>query len=436
MEKEVTLSKKEQKRVMVINEMERGRLVGREAAVVLGISLRHLRRVTAAYRREGVVALAHGNRGRRPINAIEDTTKQRVVDLAVTKYLGFNQQHYTELLAECEGISLSRSSVRNILLGWGIRSPRKRRPPKHRSRRDRYSQEGMLLQVDGSPHDWLQERGPRMSLVGAIDDATGQVPYAVFRDQEDSQGYFILVREIVGRYGIPLAIYHDRHSIFEISPGEREHDTIHEQLAGKPMLTQFGRLMTELGITSISSLSPQAKGRIERLWKTFQDRLVSELRLAGISTLEEANRFLDGFLKRYSARFAVPPADPGSVYRSTEGLALETFFCFKYERVVGADNVVRFNGHRLQILPSPDRLSYARCSVQVHEHLDGTLRIYYQGCYLDTCPAPPEASKLRELSPVPKIATPVNPSSRVTQPSQDHPWRRWVYRTNSRINSE
>ena len=266
----VTLTEKEQKRAMVLSEVDRGEVRGREAAAILGMSLRHLRRVTAVYREQGVAGLAHGNRGRKPINAVGDELRQAVLDLACSKYAGFNQQHFTELLVEREDIRLSRSTVRSILLGYGIRSPKKRRPPKHRSRRDRYPKEGMLLQVDGSPHDWLQGRGPRMSLVGAVDDATGKVPYAVFREQEDSLGYFLLLKEIVGRHGIPLAIYHDRHSIFEVTRDERERATTQEQLSGKAMLTQFGRLMTELDITPIPARSPQAKGRIERLWGTFK----------------------------------------------------------------------------------------------------------------------------------------------------------------------
>jgi len=425
----VTLSKKEQKRAMVIGEVDRGEVRGREGAEVLGISLRHLRRLMAAYRKEGVVALVHGNRGRRPVNALGEVLRERVAELALTKYSGVNQQHFKELMDEREGIHVCRSSVRNILLGAGIRSPRKRRPPKHRSRRERYPKEGMLLQIDGSPHDWLQGRGPRMSLIGAIDDATGKVPHALFREQEDSQGYFILLRKIVSRHGIPLAVYHDRHSIFEVSPDECQRQTIREQLAGKPMLTQFGRLMLELGITSISALSPQAKGRIERLWGTFQDRLVSELRLAEISTMEEANRFLEGFLEHYNARFAVPPEEPGSAYRRVQGLNPKVVFCFKHERVVGADNVVRFKERRLQILPSPDRLSYARCSVEVHEQLDGTLRVYYHGHYLDTCPAPPEAARARYLVSLTTTA-PTHRPIRPPIPAPDHPWRRWVHRTN------
>jgi len=425
MEGMVILNKKEQRRVMVLNGIEKGVMTGRQAAGLMDISLRQVRRVLAGYRKEGVAVLAHGNRGKKPANAIEAELRQKVLELASGKYSGFNQQHFTEFLAECEGVLLSRSSVRNILLESGIRSPRKRRPPKHRSRRERYPQEGMLLQIDGSPHDWLGGRCPNLTLIGAIDDATGKVPYALFREQEDTQGYFRLLKHIVQNQGIPVALYHDRHSIFEVSPDKLP--SLEEQLEGKRPLTQFGRVLEELGITSIAALSPQAKGRIERLWGTFQDRLVNELRLAGVSTLVEANHFLQGFLNRYNTRFAVPPTQTGLAYRNTEGLAIDTVFCLKHQRVVGADNVVRFNGHRLQIVPTNGRASYARCSVEVHEQLDDCLRIYYRGHYLDTAPAPAEATKMREL-----IGVIADSSGRiprhVTKPLKDHPWRQWVYR--------
>ena len=420
----MTLNIREQKRLMVLNNVERGGTTAGEGAELLGLSLRQVRRLLAAYRKEGAVALAHGNRGRRPHNAIDEGIKERVVALARSRYTGFNTQHFTELLSEREGLTVSRSSVRRLLLGEGIRSPRKRRPTKHRSRRERYPQEGMLLQIDGSPHDWLEGRGPGMSLIGAIDDATGKVPYAVFREQEDTLGYVILLREITSRYGIPLAVYHDRHSIFEVSADKLP--SLEEQLEGKRPVTQFGRLMEELGITSISALSPQAKGRIERLWGTFQDRLVGELRLAGVKTLQEANHFLRSFLTRYNARFAVPPAQPGVAYRKAEGIDLEQVFCLKHKRVVGADNVVRFNGQRLQVLPSMERLSYARCAVEVHEQLDRSLKVSYQGHYLDTRPAPVEATRARQL--VGATTAENKTKASVARPGADHPWRRWVYR--------
>jgi len=421
----------------VLNEVERGKMIGREAADLLDLSLRHVRRILAAYRREGAAALAHGNRGRRPHNALDTRRKEQVIALARSTYAGCNNQHFTELLAEWENISLSRSAVRRILLKAGIRSPRKRRPPKHRSRRERYPQEGMLLQTDGSHHDWLEGRGPYLTLTGAIDDATGKPPYALFREQEDAQGYFLLLRQIVAEHGIPMALYHDGHGIFERS--KREPESLEEQLEGKREPTQFGRLMEELGITSITSRSPQARGRIERLWGTFQDRLVSELRIAGASTLEQANQVLWDFLPRYSQRFAVPAKKPGSAYRQpAEGFNPDEVFCFKYRRTVGLDNVVRFGEHRLQIIPTNGRWSYARAKVELHERMDGSLAVYYHGQYLATKPAPPEAPVLRarnttrvvldrDQSDGVKFASlakkPLQPKVS-WRPGSDHPWRR------------
>ncbi len=419
----MTLNIREQKRLIVLNDVERGGATAGEGAELLGLSLRQVRRLLAAYRKEGATALAHGNRGRRPHNAIDEGIKERVVALARSRYTGFNTQHFTELLSEREGRTVSRSSVRRLLLGEGIRSPRKRRPTKHRSRRERYPQEGMLLQIDGSPHDWLEGRGPGLSLIGAIDDATGKVPYAVFREQEDTLGYVILLREITSRYGIPLAVYHDRHSIFEVSADKLP--SLEEQLEGKRPVTQFGRLMEELGITSISALSPQAKGRIERLWGTFQDRLVSELRLAKANTIDEANRVLRGFLARYNQKFCVPAAQPGSAYRPVgEGFVPDEIFCFKHQRTASADNVVRFKGHRLQVVPTNGRASYARCHVVVHERLDGSLAVYYQGKRLQTRVAPPEPFVLRAQVRVAEPVAARTPSPVLThRPAPDHPWR-------------
>jgi len=417
MEGKVTLSKKEQNRVAVLIEVEKGVMTGKQAAVVMNISLRHARRLLAAYRKEGIAALAHGNRGRRPHNAIEEEIRQEVLELSATKYSGFNHQQFTEKLVEKEGIKLSRSSVRNILLKAGIRSPRKRRPPKHRSRRERYPKEGMMLQTDGSPHDWLESRGPKFCLIGAIDDATNTVPNACFQEQEDGQGYILILREIVLSKGIPGAIYHDRHSIFEVSPDKSA--SIDEQLEGKKPLTQVGRIMQELGITSIPANSPQAKGRIERLWGTFQDRLTSELRLVGAKTMQEANQVLARFLPEYNRKFGIAAREPGSAYRKLPaGFKPEEVFCFKYYRTVGADNVVRFGEKRLQILPSEDRLSYARCKVEVHLRLDGSLAVYYEGRYLNMVSAPFEPAKLREL-----VLAGAATRRHNVRPAPDHPWR-------------
>jgi len=440
MKEMVTLNRKEQKRLMVLNQVEVGWMRGREAAEVLGFSLRHVRRILAAYRKDGAAALAHGNRGRKPCHALDPGLKRQVLGLIQSKYAGCNTQHFTELLAEREDMVLSRSSVRRILLEAGIKSPRKRRPPKHRSRRERYPKEGMLLQIDGSRHDWLEGRGPWLSLISAIDDATGKVLYALFREQEDAQGYFLLLRQIVESYGIPLALYHDRHGIFERAKNEPE--SLEEQLEGRRAPTQFGRLMEELGITSISSRSPQARGRIERLWGTFQDRLVSELRLAGARGMEEANQVLGVFLPGYNQRFTIPAAEPGSAFRQPgEEFIPEKVFCFKYNRTVGSDNVVRFGGYRLQIMPTNGRRSYAHARVEMHERMDGSLAVYYQGNCLATKPAPPEAPLLRARSTARatlRVAVSDDPAESAVaakkpsqpkpyhhaKPGPNHPWRR------------
>ncbi len=417
MKEEVTLNRKEQNRVIVLNQIETKGLTVDKAAMLLEVTPRHVWRLLAAYRKEGTSAIAHGNRGHQPVNSIEEGLRQQVVELARYKYYGFNQQHFTEKLADKEGISLSRSTVRRILLTRGISSPQKRRAPKHRSRRERYPQEGLLLQTDGSPHDWLEGRGPELCLIGAIDDATNDVPYAYFQEQEDTKGYMLMLRAITLKHGIPLALYHDRHSIFEVA---RDKETsLEEQLIGRKPLTQIGRLLSELGINSIAANSPQAKGRVERLWKTFQDRLTSELRLAGARTKEEANRVLKTFVPEYNQRFRVSARETGSAYRRPEaGFKPDEYFCYKYPRTVGPDNVVRFVNHRLQILPSPERASYARCKVQVYAGLNGNLAVYYGNQRLDTCCAPLESSRLR----IPVTVGQSTPRY-YAKPSPNHPWR-------------
>jgi len=416
MEGKVTLSKKEQKRLMVLNHVEKGKMRGEEAAVILEISLRHVRRLLAGYRREGARALAHGNRGRKPPNSMDNALREQVIELARSTYAGCNTQHYTELLSEREGIELSRSTVRRMLIEGSIRRPRKRRAPKHRSRRERYAQKGMLVQMDGSRHDWLECRGPWMTLIGAIDDATGEVPYALFREQEDTEGYFRLMERIVSGYGVPVAVYHDGHAVFE--PPEHEPMSLEEQLEGKRSITQFGRLLAELDVTSIRSRSPQARGRVERLWGTFQDRLVSELRLAGASTIHEANELLWRYLPTHNQKFAVPPAQPGSAFRAP-GRDWRAMFCLKYPRTVALDNVVRFGPHRLQVLPN-GRYSYARAKVEVRQSFDGSISIYYQGHRLDTRPAPSEAARLRETA---NQASSQKTLRQYAKPAPDHPWR-------------
>lgn len=432
----VTLSPREQKRLMLLGEVERGQMVVTEAAVLAGRSVRQVRRWLAAWRERGPAGIAHGNRGRSPPNAITAAVRGQVKGLAAGKYAGLNLCHLTDLLAEREGLVVSRSSVRRIVVAAGLERPRKRRAPRHRRRRDRFPREGMLLQVDGSHHDWLEGRGPWLTLIGAVDDATGKVPYALFREQEDSRGYLRLLEGIVRRQGMPLAVYHDRCGVFVATlprPAEETPGIAVAPWREHPAPTQFGRVLKELDIESVISRSPQARGRIERLWGTFQGRLVAELRLAGACRLGEANQVLAGFVAGYNRRFAVPAACSEVAWRRpAPDFRYQDYFCFKHRRVVGTDNVVRHENQRFQVLPCHGRSSYARLEVEVREHLDGQVSIYYHGQRLETTPAPLEATAVRRSV---AIKAPHLLGRPLRAPEIDHPWRRWVHRP-TRNNTE
>lgn len=442
------LSNREQRRVQVLNKVLVKEWGVAQAAKLIGVGERQVWRLLAAYRSEGVAGLVHGNRGRHPPQRTLEVVRERVVALATGRYDGANDSHFTELLHEREGMTLSRPTVRRILRGAGIRSPKRRRPPKHRSRRERFPQEGMLLQVDGSYHAWLEERGPWLTLVAGIDDATGTVPAAVFREREDSQGYFLLLRDVLERKGIPQALYSDRHSIFQRSAQEPE--SLEEQLAGERRPTQFGEALQTLGIGLILAHSPQAKGRIERLWGTLQSRLVTELRLAGARTVEEANRVLQEYLPKFNSQFAVPAAQGGSAYRGIEPhLDLNGILCFKYYRTVAGDNTVTLGEMTLQLLPGADRVSYARSRVEIQERLDGSVVVCHHGRVIATREAPSSPVTLRgrrsrglpggeqgrrQVWGSPRHEAAHLPAANPPQPSKpgpNHPWRRRAVLTKS-----
>jgi len=314
--------------------------------------------------------------------------------LARERYQGVNHTHLTELLAEREGVVLSRSTVRRLLVDAGLPSPRHRRPQHHRCRRVRMPQEGMLLQVDGSHHRWLEDRGPWFTLLLAVDDATGTVPYALFWDREDTEGYFRLITGIVHRRGIPLALYSDRHIVFR--QPRPQGDIFESSIADNRKPTQFGRAMRELGVTQVFARSPEAKGRVERANGTFQDRLVAELRLAGASTLVEVNSILEAFLPRFNERFGVPAAQPELAYRPLDpGLDIDAVLCIKERRRVARDNTVQYHGHTLQLFPGTDRPSYAGTRVEVQKRLNGRLLVSCRGKILTPEEAPPLAAELR-----------------------------------------
>ena len=309
-----------------------------------------------------------------------------VVHLARTSYAGANHTHLSELLSERDGIDIGRTTLRRILISTGLNSPRRRRPPRHRIRRQRMPSRGMLVQMDGSHHPWLGDHVPPFALLIAVDDATGTVLDAFFCEKEDARSYFLLIRGLVQQLGRPVALYIDRHGVFRHTPVSG--------LPGTP--TQFSRAMEELGVQMIFALSPQAKGRVERSAGTLQDRLVTELRLVGASSIGEANSVLEQFLPRFNRRFGVPPRHAEPAFRPLDPeVRLEHVLCFKHRRTVARDNTVRFQLHTIQLLPEPERSSYAGVAVEVLEGLDGRLSVRYGGRFIPSQEAPPSPVFLR-----------------------------------------
>ena len=367
------LSAKELQRVTVISSCVKGNLACASDAKLLALTPRHVKRLKARYRQAGAAALAHASRGRPSPRRIPEAVRQRILCLARTTYAGFNDHHLCEKLTEQEGFSLSRETLRRLLRSAGIGPPRKHRPPAHRQRRVRSARPGEMVLLDGSPHDWLGGRGPRLTALGFQDDATGKILAAGFFPAETTAGYFHLLRRLLARFGVPVALYGDRNGIFVRND---DHWSVEEQLAGKREPTQFGHALQQLGITYIAANSPQAKGRVERLWGVLQDRLVSELRLAGACDLDSANRVLQRFVADYNRRFARPAGAIEKAWRATPK-DLDRICCFHHARIVSNDNVVQWDGRRFQIPPHPQRFSFAGAKVQLYQSLEGEIAIYY-----------------------------------------------------------
>lgn len=408
-------------RALVLARVLKGKVDRKEAALLLGLSDRSIRRLTARLVTEGPRALVHGNTGRHPAHTLDPEIAARVAAFARDGYAGLNDTHLSELLAEREGICVSRPTVRRILRGAGIPSPRRRRAPRFRSRRARRAAEGMLVQLDGSPHRWFGADGPVVSLLGAIDDATSKVCGAVFREQEDAAGYLVVMRGVILEHGVPLAAYSDHHSVFWIKP--RAGETLEDERGRERQPTQLGRAFAELGVEMIFASSPQAKGRIERLWETFQDRLVAELGLAGITTVAAANAFLPRYLKRHNTRFAVPAQDPSPAWRTLpQGLAVDDICCLKYARHVAGDNTVTHEGVVVQ-LPPRVRGSYAHLRIEVRHHLDGSISAHLPGGKQLARSAPGAAMRFRPKDHTRAPVGGVRPNPRSVDRS--HPWRQW-----------
>jgi transposase len=376
-----TLSRKELQRPGLIKAACSGRITTRQAAQALHLSLRQVRRLKRRLEAEGPSGLMHRSRGRPSSRRLPRATQEAVQRWMTTRYVGFNDTHLTEKLREQHGLTIARESVRRLREQLGIAPQHGRRPPRARRRRIPEAARGALVQIDGSPFAWLETRGPTLMLLGAIDDATGEILALQFRPAEDVHGYATLFQQLFLTHGVPLALYGDRLNLLVRND---PHWSLPEQLAGRQAPTHLGRVLQDLGIGYIAARSPQAKGRIERLWATLQDRLVSELRLRGIASVEAAQAYLPEFIADFNRRFGRPPASAAPVWRRPPADLALVLSC-RYRRVVAHDNTVQLGPRWLQ-LRGPR--SYAGLHVEVRELLDGRLVALHQGRVRGVTPAP------------------------------------------------
>jgi transposase len=438
-----TMSRKEVPRAGLLKAALAGKISNAQGAQALHLSVRQFQRLKVRFTAEGARGLLHGLRGRPSPRRLAATLHAHAAALLQAPYAGLNDCHATEKLREVEGVPISRSSVRRLRRALGLPAKRRRRGRQVRTRRTPEAQRGALVQLDASPFAWLRDGGPRLALHGAIDDATGTGLALYLRPTEDLHGYVALLEQLCTRYGLPLTLYHDRLNVFVRNDA---HWTLEEELRGSQDPTHFGRILCELGIGCIPAGSPQAKGRIERYWQTLQDRLVSELRLRGIDTIEGANAFFPEFLADLTARFARAPADAATAWRHPPRDLAAILSC-RYARVVAHDNTVRLGPRWLQL---PRQRSYAGRRIELRECFDGRLLAFADGACLATQPAPtpefvlrprrqpssdrarrrrgspspvvegdryPPPSRNRSFSPRPRSA------AAARTPSPTHPWR-------------
>ena len=405
------MSRKQLNRFDVLSKANAGFITVREASEALGLSERQVKRLKKKVREDGADGVIHGNTGKLPSNKISDETRVEILRLRkLPEYTNSNFLHFTEILERDHGIVVSHMSVCAILKSAGIRPPKTKRRKKPHRRRNRRAQAGLLLQADATPHVWFKGDKKTYALHGAIDDATGQVTGLYMTKNECLLGYFEMLRRTIKNFGVPVSVYADRHTIFQ-SPNAKRHEA-------DPTVnmndTQLGRCLKELSVTLIAARSPQAKGRIERLWGTLQDRLPVEFAIRGITTLDEANAFLETYIYDFNANFAVEPKNAQNAFRKpcTEE-NLDYILCVKEKRSIDAGGVFSYCGKSFKIIDAGAPLP-AKTQIDVLIGPRIGMMAAYKGKSMEVLPFVPPKRR--------KPAKPKKQREYVSQP-QDHAWK-------------
>ena len=361
------MSRKERKQQKVFERVTQGDITQAAAAQMLNISDRWVREKLKRYRSKGDAGLTHKGRGRPSPKRWSDDEQTLTIELLKSEWRGFGPTFTAEKLKEIYGISISDETVRKMMIKEGLWRPGKRRN-KHRSWRERKKMIGVLVQLDGSPHDWFEGRAPKCTLLVFIDDATSKILWLEFVESESFSCVAAATKKYFEKYGLPVSFYTDNGSVFKVNLNNYEEDR----------KTQFERILGDLQVDISHARSPQAKGRVERANKTLQDRLIKEMRLQGISSIEEANRYVQegDFLVKHNAKFAVPPAIEGDAHRSIDGYDLYRVFCSQGERIVTNDFTIQYKCRIIQLEKEQPAIIRPKNRVVVCEHLDGKITIH------------------------------------------------------------
>jgi len=408
----VTMSRKELDRVGILTNVKEGTMSKREAAAKLSLSIRQVKRLWSTYKQSNYdpASLVHLLRGLPSNHRIDETVMNRAIGLVKTEYSDFGPTFAAEKLNEVHGISIGHDTLRRAMIAAGIWTVGGPHQPAVHPWRERRAVRGELVQADGSPHAWFEDRAPKFTLIQFIDDATGEVLALELAKSESTHALMTTTWHLLNDHGRPRAVYVDRGGVFKVN--------IHNENDEK--ITQYERALTELGIELIHARSPQAKGRVERGFQTHQDRLVKELRLAGISTMTAANAFIrDVYLPKHNAKFARLARQAGDVHRSVDGYDLDAILANREERIVTNDLTIRYKTRWLQLTPKQRTIVRPKHVVTVSEHLDGRLTIWHGRTNLDFTELPKQPT--RQLVPDLRQSIPRVPY----KPAKNHPWRNY-----------